>query len=210
LSFTATRLSLTFDGEPTPHKLVYRREEVQRLRDVDAIVDRARRVAFGLVQNARKAASTIEVRAATARRERERAAQIALIGQARALEEAYRLAQASFTAQLEATLDRVLAATLTHIGATLPAPQRLQIVCDQLAREVGTAPALQLHLSRVDETIYRAGGLRTPWAVKIDDTLAAGQCRLTSEQGQWELAFDTFMAALTAAAGAGADAEHVK
>jgi hypothetical protein len=202
LSFTGARLSLSLDGESIPHKLVYRRDEVTRLRDAAAIVDRARRAAFAMVQNARETAHAIEVRAAAARRERERDAQVGLIAQARALEESYRLAQASLTAQWEATLDRVLAAALARVGATLPSQQRLQIVCEQLARAAGPAPGARLHLRAADAAICRGAGLRLPWATEIDETLAAGHCRLMSEHGCWLLDFDTFWGALAAAAGA--------
>jgi hypothetical protein len=207
LSFTATRVSLAFGGESLPHKLVYRRAEIERLRDAGAIVDRARRAAVAIVQHARETARAVEAQAAAARRERERDAQVALIARARALEEAYRLAQATFIAQVEATLDGVLAAALARIGAALPAQQRLQIVCEQLAREAGPAALACLHLSAADEALRRDAGLHLPWATQIDDTLAPGHCRLIGEQGEWTLDFDTFMAALTAAAGGGSRAE---
>lgn len=208
MSFTGARLSLALDGESIPYALVYRRDEVVRLRDAAAIVDRARRAAFAIVQNARETARTIEARAATARRERERDAQVALVAQARALEQSYRLAQASLTAQWEERLDRVLAAALAHVGATLPPQQRLQIVCEQLAREAGPAPGACLHLCAADAAICRGAGLRLPWATEIDDTLAAGQCRLMSEHGHWLLDFDTFLGALVAAAGGASRADH--
>jgi hypothetical protein len=202
LSFTGARLSLSLDGESIPHSLVYRRDEVARLRDAAAIVDRARRAAFAIVQNAHETAHAIEARAATACRGRERDAQIALVAQARALEESYRLAQVSLTVQWEERLDRVLAAALAQLGATVPPQQRLQIVCEQLAREAGSAPGACLHLRAADAAVCRGAGLRLPWATEIDDTLAAGHCRLMSEHAYWLLDFDTFWAALVAAAGA--------
>ena len=207
MSFTAARVSLTLGGDSIPHKLVYRRAEVERLREVEAIVDRARRAAIALVRNARERAQAVEMQAAAARRERDRDAHIALVAQARGLEASYRLAQASFIARAEAALDGVLAAALAGIGAALPAEQRLRIVCEQLAREAGPAALARLHLSAADEALYRGAGLRLPWATQIDDTLASGHCRLTSEHGQWALDFDTFLAALTAAAGGGSCSE---
>lgn len=201
MTFTATRVSLTLGGDSIPHKLVYRRAEVERLRDVEAIVDRARRAAVAIVRNARETARTMEAHTAAAHRERDRDAQVAFIARSRALEEAYRLAQASFIAEVEATLDGVLAAALARIGAALPAEQRLQIVCEQLAREAGPAALACLHLSAADEALQRDAGLRLPWATRIDATLAPGHCRLIGEHGEWALDFDTFMAALTAAAG---------
>jgi hypothetical protein len=208
VSFTARRVSLSLCGESMPLQLVYRREDIEPLRDVGAIVERARRAAFAIVLNARETARAIEARAATARRERERDAQIALVAQARALEEAYRRAQDALNVQLEATLDRALASALAHIGAILPAQQRLRIVCAQLAREAGPAPGASLFLARADEAIYRGAGPLTPWATQIDDALASGQCRLASEHGQWVLDFDTLMAALARAAGAGSGAPN--
>ena len=200
MSFTGARLSLSFDGESIPQALVYRRDEVARLRDAAALVERARRAAFAIVQNARETARAIEAQAAMARREREKDAQLALVAQARALEESYRLAQASLAAQWEEMLDRVLAAALAHVGATLPSQQRLQIVCEQLAREAGPAPGARLHLCAADAAICRAAGLRLPWATEIDDTLAPGHGRLISEHEHWQLDFNTFWEALVAAA----------
>src|SRR5581483_9100350 len=110
-------------------------------------------------------------------------------------EEAYRLARESLTDQLEATLDRVLAAALASIGAQLPAVQRLRIVCDQLAKVAGPVPAARLQLSAADAAASRCPGMVLPWPTEIDDTLAPGCCRLAADHGEWVLDFDTFVAA---------------
>lgn len=196
MSFTARRISMdeglrAFDG-----KLVWRREEVARLRDAEAIVDRARRTAVSIVKAARDTAKVRRRHSIAAWRARHAQMEREFADRAIALDKAYRLAQASLTAQLESTLDRVLAAALAHVGAQLPAAERLRIVCEQLHEAAGPTPAARLLLCPADEAIYRRDDIGSPWPAEIDETLAPGCCRLVGDQGEWVLAFDALMASL--------------
>lgn len=196
MSLTARRISTgegrhTFDG-----KLVWRREEVAQLRDAEAIVARARRTAASIVKAARNAAKLRKRHAIAAWHARHAQMEREFADRAIALDRAYRLAQASLTAQLEATLDRVLAAALAHVGAQLPAGERLRIVCEQLREAAGPTAAARLLLCPADEAIYRSNDIGSPWPAEIDETLAPGCCRLVGDEGEWVLAFDALMASL--------------
>lgn len=205
MSFVARRITLSYAGEASPSKIVYTGEEVGRLRDVAAVVERARRVAFALIEDARDTARRVDAQATAARRARARDAESGLAVRARALEALYQLAHASLTEQLETTLDGALAASLTAIGAALPARQRLAIVCEQLKLAAGPAHAARLRLCEADAATCRAayGGPQRaiPWPTEIDDTLRPGHCVLATEHGEWALDFDTLIASLAAGEG---------
>lgn len=206
MSFTARRITLSSEGHCPPGQHVYTCEEVARLRDVAAVVARARRAAYAMIQEARETVRRVEEQAAAARRARECDAESGLVARARALEELYRLAHASLTAQLETTLDRALDAALTHIGAVLPAQQRLLIVCEQLKLAAGPAHGARLRLCAADASAfqtecsaeYDAPSARPapaiPWPTEIDDTLKQGRCVLATEHGEWALDFDALIA----------------
>ncbi|WP_181885531.1 HrpE/YscL family type III secretion apparatus protein [Trinickia dinghuensis] len=125
-----------------------------------------------------------------------RDADAAFVTRAAALEEAYRLAQRSLTAQLEVTLDQVLAAALARVGAELPAAQRLRIVCEQLAETIGPVSGARLRIGTAGESSCSAAGIRCPWPIDVDDALAPGSCRLVTECGEWGLEFDALIASL--------------
>ncbi|HEX7682920.1 MAG TPA: HrpE/YscL family type III secretion apparatus protein [Trinickia sp.] len=204
MKFTARRISLSYGEEASPHQLVYSGEEVARLRDVAAVVDRARRAAFAIVGQARENARRLDERATRARQVREREVELALVARARALEELYQIAQSTLTAQLETTLDEVLAAALARAGAEVPAPRRLSIVCEQLRRVAGSGPAARLRLCEADVPYYldacNGSPPAFPWPAEIDDSLAPGHCKLITALGEWTLDFDSLMACLAAAA----------
>lgn len=196
MSFTARRIAIGEGADAFDGKLVWRREEVARLRDVEAIVDHARRTAVSIVKTARYTAKIRERRSIAAWRARQAQTEREFVDRAAALEAAYRLAHASLTAQLEATLDRVLAAALARVGARLPAVQRLRIVCEQLGEAAGPTPGARLRLSPADEAIYRGVDIGSPWPAEIDDTLKPGCCRLVGDHGEWALDFGALMASL--------------
>lgn len=196
MSFTARRISIEQGENAMLGDLVYRREDVAQLRDIATVVDRARRAAASIVKDARKTAKMRAVRSAAVRRARERDADRAFIARAMALEEAYRLAQLSLTSQLEATLDGVLAAALTRIGIELPAEQRLRVLCEQLAKAAGPMAAARLRMGPKDASVYRAADIRGQWPLQIDDALMPGDCRLTTDHGEWTLEFDALIASL--------------
>lgn len=198
MSFTARRISVEDGQDAMPSPLVYRRKDVGQLRDAATLVERARYRASSIVKMARKTAKMEVVRSAAVRRARERDADRAFISRVAALEEAYRLAQISLTAQLEATLDQVLAAALTRIGVELPAEERLRVVCDQLAKVAGPVGAARLRMCSADASHYRSANLRAEWPLQIDDALTAGDCRLTTDHGEWALAFDAIIESLSA------------
>lgn len=210
MTFTARRISLSGGKEGKegkeafPHQQVYSGEEVARLHDVAAVVDRAKRAALAIVGHARENARRLDERAARARRARERDVELALIARAKALEEMYQLAQSLLTARLETTLDEVLAAALARAGAEVPAQRRLSIVCDQLRRVAGSGSAARLRLCEADARHYReaCNGSQPafPWPADIDSTLTPGHCKLTTALGEWALDFDSLMASLVAAA----------
>ena len=196
MSFTARRISMDEGQHAFDGKLVWRREEVARLRDAEAIVDRARRTAVSIVKAARDTAKLRKRHSIAAWRARHAQMEREFAERAIALDQAYRSTQASLTAQLEATLDRVLAAALAHVGARLPAGERLRIVCEQLREAAGPTPAARLLLCPADEAIYRRNDIGSPWPAEIDETLAPGCCRLVGDEGEWVLAFDALMASL--------------
>ena len=196
MSFTARRISMDEGPHAFDGKLVRRREEVARLRDAEAIVDRARRTAVSIVKAARDTAKLRKRHSIAAWRARHAQMEREFAERAIALDQAYRTTQASLTAQLEATLDRVLAAALAHVGARLPAGERLRIVCEQLREAAGPTPAARLLLCPADEAIYRRNDIGSPWPAEIDETLAPGCCRLVGDEGEWVLAFDALMASL--------------
>lgn len=199
MSFTARRITLSYGGDAPLRKRVYSRDEIGRLRDIAAVVERARRTAFAIVKDAREKARRREARVAEACRARETEAERALIVRARALEALYQVAHASLTAQLEATLDSALAGALASIGASVPAQQRLPIVCEQLKSAAGPLPGARLHLCEADAPRYRAAYRVYPWPPRIDDTLSPGQCKLTTGDGEWALDFAELIVALSAA-----------
>ena len=196
MSFTARRISMGDGGHAFDGKPVWRREEVARLRDAEAIVDHARRTAVSIVKAARDTAKLRKRNSIAAWRARRAQMEREFAEHAVALDNAYRSAQASLTARLESTLDRVLAAALAHVGAQLPAAQRLRIVCEQLREAAGPTPAARLLLCPADEAIYRRDDIGSPWPAEIDETLAPGCCRLVGDEGEWVLAFDALMASL--------------
>lgn len=193
---TARRISIGDALDAMPSNLVLRGDDAANARNVAALVERARRIASSIVKNARKTARAGELRSAAARRVRETQAEQAFAARALALDEAYRLAQASLMARMEEALDQVLAAALRRIGAQLPAEQRLRIVCEELAKAAGDTPAARLQLCHVDESIYRRAGIRAPWPIDVDDALAPGQCRLVANDGEWVLGFDALIVSL--------------
>lgn len=199
MSFTARRISLPDGQAAWPRKLVYGRDEFTALCDIAAAVDRARRAASAIVQDARKTAEMLEVRSEAANRSRVRDVEAALVVRARALEEAYRFAHAALTTQLEATLDAALAAALERIAAGVPAAERLRIVGEQLAQAAGPVSAAHLRMGPADGALYRDAQIRSPWTIQIDDALARGQCQLVTETAQWALDFDALIASLGAA-----------
>jgi len=206
MSFIARRIALAYEGHCPPGKQVYTCEEVARLRDIAAVVARARRAACAMIEEARETARQVGEQALAARRARECDAESGLVARARALEELYRLAHASLTAQLETTLDRALDAALTHIGAALPAQQRLSIVCEQLKLAAGPARGARLRLCEADASAFRTEcgaaydapsappARAIPWPTEIDDTLKQGHCVLVTEYGEWVLDFDALIA----------------
>jgi hypothetical protein len=199
MSFTARRISVSDSAYANDGRRVLRREALAQLHDAEAIVERARGAAFSIVRRARKAARHLAVRATAERHASKAQADFEFVTRAAALEAAYRQAQRSLTEQLEQTLDRVLAAALAHAGATIPAEQRLRIVCEQLSKAAGPTRGAQLGLCAADEAIYRCAGFSAPWPTKIDDTLEPGRCRLAAEHGEWVLDFDALLAALAPA-----------
>ena len=196
MSFTARRISTGQREGAIDSRLVLRCEQVKALDHAAAIVDRARRTAFLIVKEARKAAKRRDVRSMAARRARKAEADVEFATRAAALEEAYCLAQAALTAQLETTLDRVLDAALAHVGATVPAAERLRIVCEQLSKAAGPIPAARLRLCPADAALFRGTDRHSPWPTELDETLKPGCCRLVSDQGEWALDFDALMASL--------------
>jgi flagellar biosynthesis/type III secretory pathway protein FliH len=186
------------ERDAAPGDLVYRRGELAQWRDVAKGIDRARRAASSIVKDARKAAKMKAVRSAARLRARERDADRAFVARAMALEEAYRLARISLTSDLEATLDRVLAAALASIGAQLPADERLRVLCKQLAKAAGPIAAARLCLCTADASRYRAADLPFEWPLRIDDALLPGHCRLVTDHGEWALEFDAVIASLIA------------
>jgi flagellar biosynthesis/type III secretory pathway protein FliH len=200
VSFTARRIPLGNGLEAASSQLVYRGDDAARLRLAAALIETARRYASAIVKDARKQARSRALHAAAVRRAREIDADRAFTARAMALDEAYRLARMSLTDQLESALDQVLAAALSRIGAQLPATQRLCIVCEQLAKAAGDAPAAHLHLCSADESIYRSAGIGCPWPLRVDDALTPGQCRLTTNHGEWVLDFDALIGSLASLA----------
>ncbi len=196
MSFTARRISIEHGEDAMRGDLVYRREDVAQLRDIATLIDRARGAASSIVKDARRKAKRHAVRSAAVRRARERDADRAFIARAIALEEAYRLAQISLTGQLEATLDCVLAAALARIGIELPAEQRLRVLCEQLVKVAGPMAAARLRMGPADASLYRAADIRVEWPLQIDDALMPGDCRLTTDHGEWTLEFDALIASL--------------
>lgn len=202
MSFTARRIELSYGEHCPPRKQVYTCEEVARLRDIAAVVARARRAACTIIEDALGTARRVDERAAAARRARDFDAESGLVARARALEELYQLAHASLSAQLEATLDRALAAALTHIGAVLPAQQRVSIVCEQLKLAAGPTRGARLRLCQTDafacHSEYGAPSGQParaiPWPTEIDDALNPGRCVLATEHGEWTLDFDALIA----------------
>lgn len=196
MSFTARRISIHDGVNASDGALVFRREQIAQWRDAAAIVERARGSAFSIVKKAHKTAKRLDIRATAVRRARKAQADLEFVTRAAALEETYRHAQRSLTAQLERTLDHVLAAALAHVGAAMPAAQRLRIVCEQLSKAAGPTPGARLYLCPADEAAYLGVDLRAPWPSEIDTTLEPGRCRLACEDGEWVLGFDALMASL--------------
>lgn len=196
MSFTARRISMSESPDANDGSPVFRREQVAQLCDAEAIVERARGTAFSIVRKARKTARRLDLCSAAARQASQARADREFVTRAVALEAAYRLAHGALTAQLEATLDRVLAAALAHVGAAIPAAARLRIVCEQLSKAAGSMPVAHLRLCRADEAIYRCADIGAPWPTEIDDTLEPGRCRLAGEHGEWALDFGVLMASL--------------
>ncbi|MGG1944056.1 HrpE/YscL family type III secretion apparatus protein [Trinickia sp. NRRL B-1857] len=199
MSFTARRILVGGEQIDRADFPVHRAKDIARWRDIEAVISRARRTAFSIVKDSRRIEKVRTARSAARRLALERDADRSFVERAAALEDAYRLARRALIDDFEATLDQVLAGALTRIGAELPAAQRLRIVCDRLNEAAGPMPAASLCLCAADESIYRAVGGRYPWPVQIDDTLQPGQCRLATEHGHWEIAFDALFASLSAA-----------
>lgn len=196
MSFTARRISTSAAADADDGNPVVRRERVAQSRDAAALIERARGAAFSIVKRARKTAKRLDMRASAARRARKARADFEFVARAAALEVTYRQAQRSLTAQLERTLDHVLAEALAHVGAAVPAAQRLRIVCEQLSKAAGPVAGARLCLCPADEVAYRGAAIGAPWPIEIDTTLEPGHCRLACEDGEWVLDFDALMAAL--------------
>jgi flagellar biosynthesis/type III secretory pathway protein FliH len=200
MSFVSRRIGRPFGEEGMPVKLVYRAEEIGHLRELAAYANAARRTADAVVEEARRAGAELEERFAREEAVRRCQADAALLSRAVALEAAYRARREALIERLEGGLDAALEGALRRIAVEIPAAQRIGIVADELRRRIEPGQAAQLYLSVADEALCRAANVPLPWPLSIDETLAPGTCRLSAEDGEWVLDFDTFVKRFASAA----------
>ncbi len=193
MSFVSRRIARPPGIDAWPDRPVYRADEIGQLRELADYVEAARRTADAAVERALRAAAALEERFAHEQALRQRHADEALLSRAVALEAAYRAGRAALLARLEGVLDGALATALRRIAAEIPAARRVGIVADELRRQIEPGPQAHLHLSATDEAACRAESVKLPWALRVDETLPPGTCRLSSEAGEWVLAFDAFV-----------------
>jgi flagellar biosynthesis/type III secretory pathway protein FliH len=193
MSFVSRRIARPPGSDPWPDKPVYRADEIGQLRELADYVDAARRTADAVVERAHRAAAALEERFAQEQALRVRRADAALLSRAIALEAAYRARRDALFARLEGVLDAALETALRRIAAEIPAVRRIVIVAEELRRQIEPGPQAQLYLSVADEAACRAVDLVLPWPFRVDETLSPGTCRLSSEEGEWVLAFDAFI-----------------
>jgi HrpE/YscL/FliH and V-type ATPase subunit E len=199
MSFVSRRIARPPGIDAWPDRPIYRADEIAQLRELADYVDAARRTADAVVERAHRAAGALDERFANERALRQRHADAALLRRAVALEAAYRTGRDALLVRLEGVLDGALETALRRIGAEIPAGRRIGIVAEELRRQVEPGPQAHLHLSVADEAACRAEGVELPWALQVDETLAPGICRLSSEAGEWILAFDAFIETCTTA-----------
>jgi flagellar biosynthesis/type III secretory pathway protein FliH len=193
MNFVSRRIVRPPGIDTWPDRPVYRADEIGQLRELADYVDAARRTADAAVERAHQAADALDVRFAHEQALRRRHADAALLRRAVALEAAYRATRDAMLARLEDVLDGALETSLRRIAAEIPAVRRIEIVAQELRRQIEPGPQARLHLSVADEAACRAAGVELPWALAVDETLLPGTCRLISEAGEWVLAFDAFI-----------------
>jgi hypothetical protein len=193
MSFVSRRIARPPGLDAWPDRPIYRADEIGQLCELVDYVDAARRTADVVARQAREAAAALEERCAHEQTLRHRDADAALLRRAIALEAAYRAGRDALLARLEGVLDGALEAALRRVGAEIPAVRRIGIVAEALRGQIEPGPQAHLHLSVADEAACRAEGIELPWALRVEETLPAGTCRLSSEAGEWILAFDAFI-----------------
>jgi flagellar biosynthesis/type III secretory pathway protein FliH len=193
MSFVSRRIARPPGIDAWPDRPIYRADEIGQLHELADYMNAARRTADAVVERAHRAAAALEERFAHEQALRQRHADAALLRRAVALEAAYRAGRDALLARLEGVLDGALETALRRIAAEIPAVRRIGIVADELRRQIEPGPQAHLHLSVADEAVCRAEGVELPWALRVDETLAPGTCRLSSEAGEWVLAFDAFI-----------------
>lgn len=197
MAFVARRISCPPGVDTWPMKLIYRADEVAKFRELAAYADAAKQAADAVLERAHRTAAELEARGARDEALRRRRADAALLARAGVLEAAYRASREALLARLEAVLDAALEAALRRIALRVPDEQRIAVVVDELRRQLHAEPGGRLHMSADDEATCRAAGLAFPWPVQVDETLAAGTCRLSSGGGEWVLAFGALVESLT-------------
>lgn len=198
MTFIARRIAVSPAGQAWPVKIVYRRHEVDALRDVAAYAVAARRAADTLLNRAREEAQVRDTDSAHARAERERRADAALLKRAVALEARYRACRAALVSRLEEVLDATLSAALDRIALTVPPDERVRIVAAMLREQIEAPPSACLLIAPQDAAVCEKAGMALPWTWHADETVAPGSCRLVLDDGAWTLAFGSVMHALGA------------
>jgi flagellar biosynthesis/type III secretory pathway protein FliH len=193
MSFVSRRIARPPGIDAWPDRAIYHADEIGQLHELADYVDAARRTADAAVECAQRAAAALEERVAHEQALRQRHADEALLRRAIALEAVYRAGRTALLARLEGVLDGALETALRRIGAEMPTARRIGVIADELRRQIEPGPLARLHVSVADEAACRAESVELPWALRVDETLPPGTCRLSSDAGEWVLAFDAFI-----------------
>lgn len=194
MSFISRRIAAP-PGCPVPlARTVLRREDRDAFGDATDYAQAVRSAADTLVAQVRDKAASLDEQTSREYAKRLRTADAALVERAVELEAAYRASRDALTARLETTLDAALEAALTSLAATLPPAERMRICAHALSRCAGAGSAGCLYVSPADATaLGAAAGTALPWRLLPDAAIAPGACRLSVEDGAWEIKWESIV-----------------